>query len=1157
VAREAKYARAAGGHRRWSHSSVRRRLRVAIVAALAAVFAGFTAMVTTAPANALNNFDPKFPRLAVLKYTDCDPTCDSPGAEKFGTLGAPQGLFVDSPRRVLYAFNGKGTLMPRGVATVDIDRLEQTSWIDLNRPDGLGNDLFVKGLAFDQPGRRLFLGEATFALGCPGAAAGSAGAKCASPGRFAVVDLTKKAPVPTFVPLPTANLASDVPESHAADGVAGLSYDEARKQLYVVTASSEGVDGGMTDLKGVSILAYDARNLTSSSLPLWSYRVRPCRKLVNQKSGGAYIDVAADGSFAYIACQGNAYAPSGVAIVNLDGASTGSTAKFTTEFHPLAGNLNNGSMIGDPANDRVGFAVSGIGRQRLYIFDAAHRSWVASMLLGDANIGGGGAHPVTGRFYALNHKDGLKFADAAALPAILGKPVSLDHNINTAVDVKVDPITNRVFLPGPNYDVYPAAHLWVLEDRYPQYTPVPPKNPDKDTHDIDEDDAAEVSHTGTGSAYGARIGTAGGYGPADGAEDAFVGPLQDFKPPKGNRGLYLGRVAKTQLTGGRESGSGTASAGGIVLDDGTAAYLKSTYGIVLARLGSGGDQLSYESLTGNVEQLSESSCSDLGGEPDVDQRKGSMVQCRSLDTATAWASATADAKPKDEGGVTWSVGYSDADVKVVKDTKGGVFTTSKAVARDIEVRVPDLGTLSIGEITSVAAAYAKGRVGTPTEPGADSELVSTAKNVRIVDKSGAELFTCGVPGVDDSGQCDTGAITKALNELWAPRVVARGPRIDMDPLTTGSPRGAQAIVWKDPYAFWSDLNVEGDARQEAAGLTLVFYNDDTRASRLKIELAGVYAETVYQIGERRFVENVGPTRLKIDLADEAGKPLAGGVFQVSAAAGDPLLAEALKSCVTDSDGIGDCTFDGLEPGDYVVAQKVAPAGYAPADPANVTLEGDYESSVSFTNLKAIGRIALSLSDDGSDGGTKPLPGATFTVLSDDGDLVRGAADTEYGACTTDESGACAFEDVPLGNYVVTQTATPEGYLTADDVGFALERPGQAAELAFVTGLVPIEAVAGSEPVAETARVDEPTDTSEVVVVDPPLQSIAQVSNRPIRNGGGGSLPRRLLAVPTEIARFLLRKPAQALLFGSMWLLFGAPVYLGARRRNLLLAKEMA
>lgn len=1192
-----------------AHQSRCQRSRFARLATVGLLLAVALSTVTVTPsAEAADQFDPLFPRPWTINFTDCEPTCE---------MGTPVGIdaqvvLIDSQRRRIYSYRFN-ELTPIGIGVVDADRVEQIDWIDLG-PNGLNLPAGFTRVTLDTARNRMFIGQANGAAGCEdvnlqakGCAVSDArnGDLSVSTPQFAVLDLTRRSV--EFIEI----AAADTPDAvMAGQSVAAFAVDAARERLYVLADGGSLFEQGFVaagfDPAGPAIVAYDTTSLGPDSAPLWVYRPRACAAVLRDKPGRAvpfglgHERVGTEEvGFLYFPCHGTAQLlsparyPPGIVRVNLhDATATDSTDAFSTEWFNFAGDLIDGWAFGDLVNHRIVLGVGGVGPNRVYVFDVLHRAWTGRLVLGSGGFGGGGVDPASGRIYVYAGRDlGLRVIDPSGLPAVVrANPVGIGDTPPTMTELTVDPLTRRVVRAGG-----PGGHLVIYEDRIPPFVPAPPVDPDDKTHDIDEGDAVQVTHTAAGSAYGARVQLARGLRglPLGGAAAQFL-DATPFRIEGGDRGLFLSQIRQAMVTGQSRQGDATASANAARMGESTESDVRAKYDAVMGPITEGADEsaecdqsspgpecLEFDTLVQSVGALRESQCSNFGGadDPNSASEPGSSVECRPLDRASAWSSSSAE-QPGQAGPVLFGVAHTEATVDAVKDPAGGVVTTSSAVARGVNITIPNAGSLSIGEIESTAVSRAMGRPDTdgvdcseePTPVGCTkSTLHTVAKNVRILDASGEEtLFSCGVTGADadPDDNCDLSEVAREVNQYFASSIRARGPRQELDPLVVNSPGGARAVVTKDFYAFANDLTLHGDAQREVTGLELTIYNDNWEPSRVIVELAGVYSEAQYQIGVPKPPEFTEPTKLSIALLDDVGQPLEGGVFQVRETDALGLSGPLVAACVTGDDGVGDCQFDGLAAGEYVISETAAPAGYAPADDATISLLEGLHTEVVFTNLQAVGRIGISLTDDGGETGTPgPLAGATFGVVSDDGDLVRGAGDQPYDECTTDAEGTCSFEDVPLGAYVVYQKAAPEGYLTADDVGFVLELPGQAAALSFVTGLEGIEGTAGSrgnggstaedttgdETARDTAFVDDPTETTTVIIEEPPMRPAAQVSTSPLDRPSG---LRRVIGLPGEAAGFLRRQPLQATLFGLVWLLLGTPVYLAVRRRTLTIAKEV-
>ena len=245
-----------------------------------------------------------------------------------------------------------------------------------------------------------------------------------------------------------------------------------------------------------------------------------------------------------------------------------------------------------------------------------------------------------------------------------------------------------------------------------------------------------------------------------------------------------------------------------------------------------------------------------------------------------------------------------------------------------------------------------------------------------------------------------------------------------------------------------------------------------------------------------------------------------------------------------------------------MTQTAAPAGYAEAAPFPVLLTPGFASTVSFTNIKAVGTIEISVSDTADP--PAPLAGGEFAVLADDGDGLLGAADVELGRCSTGADGTCAAIEAPVGAYVVHQVSAPDGLEPADDVAFAFTEPGQSAVLAFVNGRppaptadAPAEVLGGG--VAPSVFMPRPPSTvssGSVNIMPPPPPVVPVVTSEPLDlSPPPGSALRRMASLPGQAVGFLTRSPGDAALFAGVWGLLLAPAYLAIRRRKLTVATE--
>lgn len=1309
--------------------------RLAWSVGLAALVAALLVTMTPPAGAAATTSDASpFPMVRELHLTDCVPNCRS-GARLAET---PTSFNIDTTRRTVIVQT------PSRVNLVDADDLVQEDSLLLS--PGLGQ---TAQPAYDTRRQRLLFGEAApgvASAACPSLPISVACPVTAStdPTSVKAFSLETRTTDPTGEDRAALVAETTLPQQFNGHRIASVVYDRGTDLVFV--ASHADVTSLQTT--EVWIHAIDAGAMASPPPPApdatavrWSYKVEGC----GMAPSGAPLGVGTEGDFAYVLCRDPVSPAIGaassrpslhaVAVVDFRGADPrlpNVSASFSRLLSPFAGDYTYGRSFVDPRGDRVVAIVSGGGAQRMYVFDARHRAWTGSILLGKDNVAGGTADPATGRAYSLDERLGVIATDIAPVPVLQGKVFSLGFKPNIQLPA-FDALTRRLFVVSHNRERVDergqplggnvTAHLSVFEDRTAPYVDPPPADPDAATNDIDEADASSVSHTGGGSAYGARVMWVGGVRAAPLVAD--VEPrvpwsqsvpgttssvdLSDVRPEGGDRGLFFGQVTEAQLAGSRDGGTAKATAVGASIDDQTESDLDGKLGAPFSRAGqSPPAEAQWSTIKANINETQPSSCLDLGGEndPRTASKPGSSATCKEREEVNAVAESS-----QQMGDLPFQVGYAASDVRLALDDEKGVLSTATAIARGVHLAMPGVGSISIGEVVSVASTQAKGRPGT-----AASTLETAISHVRIVDANG-EGFSCT--------QCDPVTVVDAINARFPMRVQALGPRPATDELITGSPGGAKAVIEKDLYAMWNDANVNGDSRAEVAGLTLVVYNDAKEASRYIVQLGAVLAESQYKVGAPLETFTQDPSSLALELLDEAGAPLAGGVFELrkNAVVADDCLADSTDtettddtttsttapdgegstttttaastkadetttttetgdeedeeseeeseeegglplptipgqdtdvdsdgddegdgtdddgcpaedapgddtttttapaddatttttadettttttttegdgsttttttegdgsttttvpdettsttaptdvvdeladelvpegSCVTGEDGVGDCVFEHLAPGDYIVRQTTAPAGYAPVADFPVNLAPGMASKVSFTNLKALASIEISLTDDADP--PAPLPGGVFVILADDGDGVLGAADVELGRCTTGADGTCEpFVDVPLGAYVAHQETAPNGLLPAGDVPFALDLPGQVAAIAFVNGLPPSAPAPAAEVATGGGASFDPAPSPSfgtATYIPPPPPPAPVVTSTPIPDPPSGL--GRVLSLPSEAASFLARSPGDAALFAGIWSLLLAPAYLVARRRKLTLVKEI-
>ena len=194
-----------------------------------------------------------------------------------------------------------------------------------------------------------------------------------------------------------------------------------------------------------------------------------------------------------------------------------------------------------------------------------------------------------------------------------------------------------------------------------------------------------------------------------------------------------------------------------------------------------------------------------------------------------------------------------------------------------------------------------------------------------------------------------------------------------------------------------------------------------------------------------------PGSVKITKLDDATppNPLAGAEFTLyrdNAPIGGTRGAEdtiTTETCTTGTDGT--CEITGVLPGEYWVVETVTPTGHDPAADQHVAVKANDQVSVTFVNVRQLGSVKITKTDDASPG--NPLAGAEFTLYEDNPPTggTRGGEDIATNkTCTTDADGTCTITGVLPGGYWVVETKTPANHDTAADQHVTVNANEQAS-----------------------------------------------------------------------------------------------------------------
>lgn len=827
------------------------------------------------------------------------------------------------------------------------------------------------------------------------------------------------------------------------------------------------------------------------------------------------------------------------------------------------------SVLADQKGGRLHFITAD---SQDWVWDADKEAFVGFVALGGGpgNVGSSeslsvGLDDEEGRLYLDSKNFGLGFVEARYTPVGQARifPEFASENLFIPYEMlHVDSRTRRIFaLPhGPtriNAGYATAYRIFEVPPPAP-YQSVP--DPDGNTVDIPESANLTIADfAGSAGGYGIRVIAAGGLVkviPMPVYNFGTGSPSSIFSYVNSKCGYTDREIAAADISDAKvTSYTAKATALGVFLDHQSQQNLKVPsqcdlessqvpgFNGVFGTAPGGADALN--SALGRDWKPAFASCSVPGTEPESDPGAPPLGRASAscpIDPADYSQRLTADASG-DIGGPLLS-GTGNSKITIYRDRERGLVSRSESVVKGVTLGLAGApSSASIAEIRSVAESWSNGRPG-----GARSSRTVTISG--FVGPDGSRCNTC-----------DADSVIEALNTAFVGRAYFRQGVHD-ERLYQGSPRGAQTAVQKSDVQRDSDRAVVGDGRSEVPGLEIITYNDTPPWGRARqiYQLAGVKTASTYNISCRLGTTESGecagppppsPAGLTITLTDasEERHPLEGGVFALYRDAGgdgllDELSDELLKLedgnaalCSTGQDGVGNCTFDGVAPGPYVIHQVAAPQGYMPVEDFAIALEEGFTHRVTFTNLRAAGGIEITLTDDGAT--PAPLAGGVFEVFADDGNQTQDVSDVKVGACTTGEDGACGFGDVPLGGYLVRQASTPADYLRVEEVqALKIELPGQVARLAYRNGQSGIEAQPpslSSQPV-ELVFEDLPPSPPQVSVSSPAPASPP-------------ALPKVVGSVAEGI-RVLLSSPREAALIASVWMLFLSPLLVGGRRRLL-------
>jgi len=584
---------------------------------------------------------------------------------------------------------------------------------------------------------------------------------------------------------------------------------------------------------------------------VWTKFVRECVQPMSFFGIGGFVGRSTLRDALYFFCQSGS-APTGAVLypgetglirlsIAPKATSTTEALNFPVEFFPISGSYttNGGTAVAgmDHLSDRVFVQSLSSATPGAWVFDGNISAWVGLIAAPDEADSYLGIDESNGHYFMADsinaspkHLRYLLVSNARMTPPPQGDvyPIAADS------DIAVDPLSHRLFVgvivPGAIHD-----RIYVVKDNTPNPEQDQPVDYDDLTTDVAEGPSTISSYSAGVDGFGARAFLVGGVGGAE----SFAPTLQSAPPDvlttirevepqalkdqgvptpaiqRGDRGFYLARVGAVDL---RNSGA-AASSQALAPDSAT----DSEYGTYLKFLESTPAGAAASTLAWPYQPAA---CLDGGGSPSSPEKSGAKSKC---DLEGNTSSAHTSMSALSMGPLT--VALASFDTEATRDAKLGAVTTTKAVAKGIELSVPGLGTLSIGRVSAVAHTLAHGRPGS-----ARVTYERFIQDVVVTDASGKETFSC-------AATCNPEDVAKAINTNLGAKVRMEIPPEDK----RATERGAFAGVRKTFRDYVAGQAQNNDSSQALPAIELTINNDSAEKSRLHVQLAAIEASSIYDI----------------------------------------------------------------------------------------------------------------------------------------------------------------------------------------------------------------------------------------------------------------------------------------------------------------------
>ena len=202
----------------------------------------------------------------------------------------------------------------------------------------------------------------------------------------------------------------------------------------------------------------------------------------------------------------------------------------------------------------------------------------------------------------------------------------------------------------------------------------------------------------------------------------------------------------------------------------------------------------------------------------------------------------------------------------------------------------------------------------------------------------------------------------------------------------------------------------------------------------------VAAEIPFEITDKldaaqTIVMEDAPIEVSVSKTDlQTGKNLPGATLQIMDVEGKTIVTTIYGVELKWTSGETPKSIAGLPAGDYILREIAAPDGYTVATDAKFTVERNVENKV--TMKDAPSKLTVSKKDMADL--TKNLPGATFEVQDENGDVVRTIYNETLRWTTTEDALVKTITGLKDGSYKLVETKAPTGYTIAAPISFTVK-----------------------------------------------------------------------------------------------------------------------